>query len=193
MTEYRVGFEAISHKSIEDLSRAFYEVFDGVLAERDGRIIATVYCEGSTPTEAAWRAVSSLEQMDFSICRLDQDLVDGPEIAERLGVTRQAVQNWAKGTRGSTFPRPIGTPGGRRIWAWSQIVEWARRERGLDETPGLSLDEAAIVDADLARRRMHVTSQSPSVRVLPGGMKPNAGYLGSNDYGTGRPVYTAQR
>ena len=185
MTEYRVGFEAISHRSIEDLSRSFYAVFDGVLTERVGRISVFVYVEGASAVDAAFTAVRQLEQMEFSVCRVDQDLVDGPEVATRLGVTRQAVQNWAKGSRGSSFPHPVGFPGGRRVWAWSQIVEWARREGRTEEPPGLTLDESALVDAMLAERRRSVAYP---VTVGRGSMKAQAGVAGTEDYRDQRKV-----
>lgn len=182
MAEYRVGFEATSHLSVEKLSEEFYEQFDGTIVERCGQISVFVYVEGPTGHDAALAAIPRLQDVHLSIVRVDHDLVDGPEIAERLDVTRQAVQNWAKGTRGSSFPRPFGFPGGKRVWAWSEIVDWARRERDLDETDGLSLDSAAIVDAWLARRRETVARAGKGLRVDAGYVKVNAGTSGAEDY-----------
>ncbi|GAA1446424.1 hypothetical protein GCM10009641_69950 [Mycobacterium cookii] len=182
MAEYRVGLEATSHLSVEKLSEEFYEQFDGTLVERCGRISVFVYVDGPTGHDAAIAVVPKLETVHLSIVRVDHDLVDGPEIAERLGLTRQAVQNWAKGTRGSSFPRPFGFPGGKRVWAWSEVVDWARRERKLDETNGLSLDSAAIVDAWLARRRQSVARSGTGLRVGAGSVKGQAGTSGAEDY-----------
>lgn len=182
MAEYRVGFEATSHLSIEKVSEEFYQQFDGTLVERCGRISVFVYVEGPTGHDAALAAIPRLHDVNLSIVRVDHDLVDGPEIAERLDVTRQAVQNWAKGTRGSSFPRPFGFPGGKRVWAWTEIVDWARRERGLDETDGLSLDSAAIVDAWLARRRESVARTGTGLQIRGGSAKGQAGTAGTDDY-----------
>jgi hypothetical protein len=197
MTEYQIAFEAISPRSIEDLAQDFHDVCDGALSKREGAYYATVYMAAASGISAALSVVGTLEKIGLSICRIDPDLVDGPEIAQRLGVTRQAVQGWAKGYRGSGFPRPLGNAGGKRIWAWAQIVDWARRKRDFDEAPGLTMDEVAIVDAELARRRMRVTSQtaavSTSLLTLSGGLKPTAGHFGTADYSPGRTVLTAQR
>lgn len=179
MGEYRLAFEAISTLSIEDLSKSFYEHCDGVLAERAGRVVVTVYVSGTSPLEAAHAAISQLEKLDMSVCHVDYDLVDGPEIAARLNVTRQAVQNWATGNRGSGFPRPVGSPGGKRVWAWSQIVEWARAEQGSEETPGLSRDEMAVVDTFLAERRQKVSYPGT---IKGGSTKTQAGVRGVEDY-----------
>lgn len=46
-------------------------------------------------------------------------------IAERLGVTRTAVSNWAGGLRfGGTFPKPVGMKGRRPVWDWDEVLAW---------------------------------------------------------------------
>lgn len=159
--EYRLSFEAIPPAPLEVLAQAFYEHFDGILVERAGQVIVTVYVEAADAVDAARTAIVDLEdesKLGLSICHVDPDLVDGPEISRRLGVTRQAVQNWAVGTRGQGFPRPIGAPGGKRIWTWGEVIAWARTHQESTEAPGLTRDEAARVDAYLAQRRLTVSS-----------------------------------
>lgn len=180
MIEYRLSFEAVSPLSIEELAKQFHEQFDGVVVERAGQIVVTLYIEAPAATHAAFRAIDLLEKMQFSVCHSDPDLVDGPEISSRLGVSRQAVQLWATGKRGSGFPRPLGAPGGKRIWAWGDVVAWARAYQGSQETPGLIRDELAIVDAHLAERRRRVAS--PGWPVKAGRSKAQAGVPGIEDY-----------
>jgi len=45
------------------------------------------------------------------------------EIADRLGVTRSAVDRWRQ--RDIGFPAPTWTVGGRPAWAWQSVAEWA--------------------------------------------------------------------
>jgi hypothetical protein len=45
------------------------------------------------------------------------------EIAERLGVTRKAVEAWR--VRNLGFPEPRWTVGGRPAWAWDDVEDWA--------------------------------------------------------------------
>lgn len=184
MAEYRVGFEAISPLSIEDLGQAFYDRFDGIVSERCGRITVAVYVEAHSGLQAAMSIIPRLEEIGFSVVRVDQDLVDGPEIASRLGVSRQAVQHWAIGTRGSSFPVPVGAVGGKRLWTWGQIVDWARREGKTDEPLGLDQDAAAEVDAMLARRRVRVGRPAASLgwSLMPGSAKSHASPAGADDY-----------
>lgn len=51
------------------------------------------------------------------------------EIADRLGVSRDAVNKWRErfppGTPGG-FPQPRWTVGGRPAWAWGDVESWAR-------------------------------------------------------------------
>jgi hypothetical protein len=46
------------------------------------------------------------------------------EIAERLGVTRDAVNQWRKRDLG--FPEPHWNVGGRPAWEWEDVEAWAR-------------------------------------------------------------------
>jgi hypothetical protein len=47
------------------------------------------------------------------------------EIAERLGVSRKAVEAWR--TRNLGFREPRWTVGGRPAWAWDDVEDSARR------------------------------------------------------------------
>lgn len=181
MSEYRLAFEAVLTTTVEDLAQTFYDNFDGMVVERAGQIVVTVYLGGRTALQAAHAAIAALEgTMPLSICHVDLDLVDAPEIATRLEVKRQAVHLWATGQRGSGFPRPAGSPGGKRIWVWNEIVEWARENQNSTETPGLSRDEIALVDAFLAERRRPITARAWPVKA--GASKTSVSKLGPEDY-----------
>ncbi len=55
--------------------------------------------------------------------RLEPDLVAIPDIANRIGVTREAVRNWANGTRHANFPPPTGVVGdGIKVWACQRVA-----------------------------------------------------------------------
>jgi hypothetical protein len=67
--------------------------------------------------------------------RLDEDLVGIPDIAGRVGVTREAVRNWANGTRHAGFPLPRGVIGdGIKVWSWSDVNHWLRENLNLGDS-----------------------------------------------------------
>jgi hypothetical protein len=90
--------------------------------------------------------------------RLDEDLVAIPDIASRVGVTREAVRHWANGTRHANFPLPRGVVGdGIKVWAWSDINSWLRQNLNLGDSEEFpTAHEAAVVNslfADFLRRQ----------------------------------------
>lgn len=86
---------------------------------------------------------------------VDLDLVAATDIAQRVGVSRQAVGHWvASDGSGSAFPAALGhVAGGTRVWAWSAVVPWLRdRGKALDEW-ALSYDSIVQANALLAHPR----------------------------------------
>jgi hypothetical protein len=102
--------------------------------------------------------------------RLDDDLVSIPDVAGRVGVTREAVRNWANGTRHANFPLPRGVVGdGIKVWAWSDVSVWLRDNLSLgdaDEFP--SAHDAALINAlfaDAGRRQSIAAAALATWRV----------------------------
>lgn len=59
------------------------------------------------------------------LVRVIDPLVTLSDIADEVGVTRQAVRNWALGLRQSGFPRPLAVVGdGVRIWREADVDRW---------------------------------------------------------------------
>jgi hypothetical protein len=81
--------------------------------------------------------------------RLDEDLVAIPDVASRVGVTREAVRNWANGTRHANFPLPRGVVGdGIKVWAWSDVNRWLRENLNLGDPESFpTAHDAALINA----------------------------------------------
>jgi hypothetical protein len=68
-------------------------------------------------------------------------MVNLQAIADRVGVTREAVRLWATGRRGAGgFPKPLMvTTGGEQVWDWGQVAPWievhVKRDRSLHDRP----------------------------------------------------------
>ena len=82
---------------------------------------------------------TQLQLLGLVVLRLREDLASRNDIAERLGVTRQAVGNWSAETRGSGFSPPYNDVCGG-IWLWGDIVGWAEAHGAYDAL-GVGLPE----------------------------------------------------
>ncbi|HEV7761355.1 MAG TPA: hypothetical protein VGO78_20260 [Acidimicrobiales bacterium] len=90
--------------------------------------------------------------------KLDPDLVSIPDIANRIGVTREAVRNWANGARQANFPVPKGIVGdGIKVWTWADVNGWLRRNLNLGDPETFPDERETVVInaafADVGRRR----------------------------------------
>ncbi len=94
----------------------------------------------------------------------NRDLVGVTDIAERVGVTREAVRHWSSGKRrAGRFPLPAGSPGGSKVWEWSAVHAWLRQNLGVwDQLDLPTHAEFAQIDAFVHIRRL--ADQSAQVR-----------------------------
>jgi len=94
--------------------------------------------------------------------RLDEDLVGISDIASRVGVSREAVRNWANGTRQANFPLPRGVIGdSHRVWAWADVNKWLLQNLAFGDSGEFpSAHDAALINALFAdiRDRQTVTA-----------------------------------
>lgn len=121
-----------------------------MMSSIDGSVSIDLAVEATSP-DAALRAgvhIVELAVPGASVCSVDLDLVAATDIAQRVDVSRQAVNQWVAGSRAvPAFPAALGhVAGGTRVWAWSAVVPWLHnRGKALDEcTPTY----ASIVEAN---------------------------------------------
>lgn len=101
---------------------------------------------------AVLSAVADVESVaGLRVRRVDEDdLVTVGEIADRLGRTRQSVNQLIGGGRGDgSFPHPLGaTRGHARAWSWHEVAGWAGVDHDIRTATVL-----AAVNGALALRR----------------------------------------
>ena len=112
--------------------------------DHTGSELVTVLGEGPSFDAAARATVIKLQALGLCLTRLVPDLATRPEIAARLGVTRQAVQNWTSGKRQGDFPKAINPVGGG-VWLWHDVWEWATAH-GIATADDVSYPSQAEVD-----------------------------------------------
>lgn len=108
--------------SLVDMLIDDYEATVGT--DHTGHEFVTVLAEGNSFDHAARTMVTKLQSHGLRIRRLVPDLLTRSEIAARLGVTRQAVQNWTSGRRQDDFPLAVNPVGGG-VWSWHDVWAWA--------------------------------------------------------------------
>jgi hypothetical protein len=94
MAEYELTFE------LDEITEAqkdrIYDAYDAVVAVHGRTTLVTRTASGATGVAAATSAVAELEALGVVVRRLYEDLVSRAQIAERAGVTPQAVGLWAE-------------------------------------------------------------------------------------------------
>lgn len=112
------------------------EAFDNATFDRvDGLSHVTVYVEDGqsvvdTVLETTRRLANTVA--GAKAVRVDPDLVTISDIAARVGVSREAVRLWTRGTR-KPFPIQFDTIGAdQRVWRWVEVVEWLEWAKAID-------------------------------------------------------------
>lgn len=158
----------------EDLDRLFGILPDAVPASVAGVVTVTAPVDARDASAAVIALADALTECCPSAVaiRVDQDLVAVPDIAERVGRSRESIRLLADAKRGpGGFPDPIGVVGdGIRIWPWAAVAEWFATALGHESNErGISPEEAAAVDAVLASRNRRVNSPDEVQVAIAGG------------------------
>ncbi|GHJ49036.1 hypothetical protein Cs7R123_63780 [Catellatospora sp. TT07R-123] len=143
-----------------------------------GRVLALIYVE-CEPVGAAIQAARRItNHLSATVHEVDQDLVSIPAIAIRAGVSREAVRQWADGTRGpGAFPSAIGAlaggdRGSQKVWRWADVSRWLAEHYGIEEDDLLlSPAQVAAINNALAQNHDSIDSEfevvSSSEQTLP--------------------------
>lgn len=129
--------------SIDDneWQNAFFEAGcdDAVVGLQRGVFALHFDREASSFEEAVGSACADVERTGATVRRIEPDpLVSSSDIAERVGLSRQAVSNYVTGERGQGFPAPVAcVTTARPLWSWSEVATWlCTKGRLSDETVG---------------------------------------------------------
>lgn len=120
---------------LETLEDALYRAGcdDALLWTRNGSVYIDFTREANSMRDAVTSAIENIEGSPIGL-RVGgiapAPLVTQAMIAERLGVSREAVRLWIEGKRGKgMFPTPVTTSGkGTAYWDWVTILQWRKTE-----------------------------------------------------------------
>lgn len=144
----------------------FYEAGcdDALVSIQRGSIIVDFTREAASAAEAVESACEDVRRAGATILRIEPDpLASASDIAERSGLTRQAVSLYANGERGEDFPAPVAcVTTSRPLWRWSEVASWLH---------GKGKVEASVVETartiDLANIRETVSASKGASPALP--------------------------
>lgn len=155
MPEYELIFE-VDEPTEEQVNR-LYDTVDAIFARHGRTNLVTITSDGASALPAALRATEQLESLGFSVHRLYEDFVTRSEIAERAGVTPQAVGLWIRGERvtdtENQFPEPYNYAArSQTFWLWSDVNIWLRSIAKNDDMCHPSRIDYVLVNSWLCSR-----------------------------------------
>lgn len=113
---------------IDQLDGLLTGSFVVVPGEIDGVTSLSVEIGAASGEDALKALVDHIAHVEprLTLVRVDEDLVNIPEIAVRLDLSREAVRLLACGERGDgDFPRHRTIVGQQKLWTWADVHAWA--------------------------------------------------------------------
>ncbi|MGW6639750.1 helix-turn-helix transcriptional regulator [Streptomyces cyaneofuscatus] len=155
----------------DDLAVGVFDEFDGLLTRHRDKRLLDLAESGEGAIDAAHRLVVRLrkELPQLKLLRLDPDLVNVSDIAERTARSRQNVLQWVNGERHTdvgAFPGLEGTVGRSLVWRWAEVNAWLA---GIGEQvggAGAIREDALHIGFMLPRWQQALTDGLPIVRFV---------------------------
>ena len=138
---------------------------DATLSFQKGVIIAEFARQAVSFSKAVTTAYKDILQTGAKIERVEPDyLVNLSDIAERSGLTRQAISLYTKAERGSGFPSPVArVTSNSPLWDWLEVTEWLHAQARIDRE---AVVEARIVKEANRFLELHVGEPDNFTRRL---------------------------
>ena len=136
----------------EDFFDRFYDAGcdDATVAFQKGHIIVDFAREAPSLAEAIASAVADVKKAGAKVERIEPDpLVSLSDMAARAGLTRAAMTNYFKGTRGQDFPPPVAKVTSESpLWDWATVARWMFQNE--------KLNREAAIDAEIVKQANEV-------------------------------------
>ena len=99
---------------------------DATLSVQKGVLIAEFHRDAVSFSSAVASACTAIMAAGLRVERVEPDhLVSLSEIADRGGLSRQAIHLYAKGDRGHGFPHPVAKVTSKHpLWDWCEVADW---------------------------------------------------------------------
>ena len=128
--EFTIVASGLDHEA-DDFEDRFFEAGcdDATIAFMRGAIIVQFARRAEYLSGAIESAIADVRKTGATVDRVEPDyLVSLSEIAERSGLTRAAISNYARGERGRDFPHPVARVTTESpLWDWTDVAGWLHR------------------------------------------------------------------
>ena len=145
--EFTIVATGLDHEA-DDFEARFFEAgcADATIMVARGSILLRFARRAGSLEEAVAAAVADTRRAGATVDRVEPDpLVSLSDIAERAGLTRAAVSNYAKGERGREFPHPVARVTSESpLWDWSEVARWLH---GRGQVAEGAVRDAAVIKA----------------------------------------------
>jgi predicted DNA-binding transcriptional regulator AlpA len=107
---------------------------DATLSFQKGVIIVEFSREAVSFSKAVSSAYEGVLRTGAKVERIEPDhLVNLSDIAERSGLTRQAISLYTRAERSSGFPNPVArVTSNSPLWDWFEVTEWLHSAAKID-------------------------------------------------------------
>jgi hypothetical protein len=141
----------------DDYEARFWEAGcdDATISFQNGRTIVDFAREAESLPAALASGIADVRKAGARIERIEPDpLVSLSDMAERAGLSRSAMTNYAKGYRQSGFPAPTAkVSNGSPLWDWAEVATWLHDHGRLGAEAAMA---AAVIRAANERLRARV-------------------------------------
>jgi hypothetical protein len=170
MAEYELIFEIGSPTDAQ--VDHLYGQADAIVARHGRTSLVTITSAGPSALTGARATVALLESIGMTICRLYEDLVTRSEIADRSGVTPQAVGLWIRGERhgesANPFPEPYNYVGGSTpVWLWGEVNLWLGQVGKADGLRHPARVDYVLINEWLLARSTAITQHTMGTIEIP--------------------------
>ena len=145
--QFTIIASGLDHEA-DDFEDRFFEAGcdDATIAFTRGAIILEFDRVERNFSHAVASAIENVASAGAHVERVEPDyLVSLADIAERSGLTRAAITNYANGERGKDFPVPVArVSSGSPLWNWVDVAKWLRRRS--------QISTDAVVEARIVKR-----------------------------------------
>ncbi|MBF7686460.1 XRE family transcriptional regulator [Acinetobacter sp. B10A] len=127
-----------ANSNLADLEDQFFEVGceDALLCEYNGTIYLEFDRESDQAIHAIQSALEAIRSLGFKdLIVEEQGFSTLAEMAERAGMSRQALSLYAQNKRGNgNFPKPMyGLASKSAMYLWSEVATWLFQQGKLDQ------------------------------------------------------------